>query len=505
MNQYYERLQPYIQKGTALQAALTLFEWDNETIAPKESSEYTSQVIGTLSDEYYKTYINDEVKYLLDKLQGKKEQDSLNETEKAIVGELVKIDAQLRPIPGKEYKEFATLTAKSTSVWAKAKAEKDYKKFAPVLKEIIAYQKKFAGYRKTRKQKLYDVLLNDFEPGFHMETLDCFFEKIKTELVPFMKKVAQKKDSIGKSYEFSRYPVEKQKEFCNWLSVYLGFNLNRGMIAESAHPFTTNLHNHDVRYTNHFEEQGIEDSIFSAIHETGHALYEFGIADEFSLTPVGTGTSMGMHESQSRFWENIVGRSEEFWTPIYQKLKDTFPEQLEKITLKEFVKGINKSVPSLIRTQADELTYPMHILIRYEMEKEMIEKGVSVERLPELWNEKYKEYLGVEPENDAEGILQDIHWATGEFGYFPSYALGSAIAAQIYDYMKQAMPFEQYLKDGNLLPIRDFLKEKIHQYGKSKTTNELLLAMTGEEFNPDYYIKYLKEKYQKLYHIDAKE
>lgn len=503
MNKYFERLQPYIQKGMALQTALTLFEWDNETIAPKEASEYTSQVIGTLSDEYFKTYINDEVRSLLDKLQGKKEQESLNEVEKAVVAELVKIDDELRPIPSEEYKAFATLTAKSTSVWAKAKAENDYKKFAPVLKEIIAYQKKFAGYRKKRKQKLYDVLLNDFEPGFNMEKLDIFFGKIKSELVPFMKKVAEKKDSIGKSYEFDKYPVEKQKEFCDWISTYLGFNLNRGIIGESAHPFTTNLHNHDVRYTNHFDEQGLEDSIFSAIHETGHALYELGIADKFSLTPVGTGTSMGMHESQSRFWENVVGRTEAFWTPIYKRLQDTFPEQLKNTTLKDFIKGINKSTPSLIRTQADELTYPMHILIRYEVEKEIIEKGADVDSLPRLWNEKYKEYLGVEPQSDAEGILQDIHWATGDFGYFPSYALGSAVAAQIYYYMKQVMPLEQYLKDGNLLPIRDFLKEKIHQYGKSKTTNELLLEMTGEEFNADYYIKYLKEKYQKLYHIDA--
>lgn len=502
MNKYYERLQPYIEKGMALQTALTLFEWDNETTAPKEAGEYTSKVIGTLSDEYYKTYINDEVKELLDKLEGKKAQESLTDVEKAIVAEIQKIDNELRPIPSKEYKDFATLTAKSTSAWAKAKEDNDYQKFAPVLKEIIDYRKKFAKYRKKGRQKLYDVLLNDFEPGFNMEKLDIFFDKIKAELVPFMKKVAEKKDSIGKSYEFDHYPKEKQKEFCDWISTYVGFNLNRGLIAESAHPFTTNLHNHDVRYTNHFEEQGVEDSMFSAIHETGHALYELGVKDEFTLTPVGTGTSMGMHESQSRFWENIIGKSEEFWIPIYQRLVDTFPEQLKNVTLKDFIKGVNKSAPSLIRTQSDELTYPLHILVRYEVEKAIIEDSASVDSLPKLWNEKYKEYLGVEPQNDSEGILQDIHWATGDFGYFPSYALGSAIAAQIYYYMKQAMPLEDYLKEGNLLPIRDFLKEKVHQYGKSKTTNEILKEMTGEEFNADYYIKYLKEKYQKLYHIE---
>lgn len=499
MNKYFERLRPYMDKAEALDVALRLFSWDNETAAPKESGEYTAQVVGTLSDEYYKAYINDDVKSLLDKLTSKKEQETLTDVEKAIVKEIAVIDHKLRPIPVEEYKAWATLTAKSTSAWAKAKQDNDYGKFAPVLEEIIEYAKRFARYRKHGRQKLYDILLNDFEPGFNMEQLDIFFDKIKTELVPFIKEIEPKMDRVEKSYEFDTYPVEKRKEFCNWISSYMGFNFNRGIIAESAHPFTTNFHNHDVRYTNHFEERGIEDCIFSAIHESGHALYEFGIKDDFTLTPVGMGTSMGMHESQSRFWENVVGKSEEFWTPIYSRLVDAFPEQLKNTDLKTFIQGVNKSKPSLIRTQADELTYPLHILVRYEVEKAIIEKSADVKSLPKLWNEKYKEYLGVEPENDAEGILQDIHWATGDFGYFPSYALGSAVAAQIYYYMKDSMPFEQYLRDGNLLPIREFLREKVHQYGKSKNTNEILKEMTGEEFNADYYIKYLKEKYQKIY------
>lgn len=502
MNKYFEQLKPVMEKAMALQTAMTLFQWDNETGAPKEAGEYTAKVIGTLSDEYYQTYINEDVEKLIERLQSKKEQETLTERENAIVKEIGRIIQQLRPIPKKEYKEFSTLTAKSSTVWAKAKQDNDYKAFAPVLKEIIEYQKRFAKYRKHGKQKLYDVMLNDFEPGFNMETLDIFFNKIKTELVPFIKKVERKMENVEKSYEFDIYPVEKQREFCDWISSYLGFNKNRGIILESAHPFTTNLHNHDVRYTNHYEEKGVEDSIFSAIHETGHALYEFGVRDEFTLTPVGTGTSMGMHESQSRFFENVIGKTEAFWTPIYGRLVDMFPEQLKNVSLKDFIKGINKSKLSLIRTQADELTYPLHILVRYEMEKEIFENGADVEQLPKLWNEKYKEYLSVEPESDTEGILQDIHWAGGDFGYFPSYALGSAIAAQIYYYMKGEMPFEDYLKEGNLLPIREFLKEKVHQYGKSKTTNEILKEMTGEEFNADYYIKYLKEKYHNLYHIN---
>lgn len=499
MNQYYEKLEPIIEKIMALQTSLTLFEWDTETQAPPEASEYTSKVIGTLSEEHQKIMISDEIKELLKKLNTKKEQETLTPQEKAIVKEITIESEKMSKIPQDENKAFSILAAKAAGVWSKAKKQQDFSIFAPVLQEIIDYQRKFAKYRKDGRQKLYDVLLNDFEPGFTMETLDVFFEKIKTELVPFIQEIAKKKDFISKSYNYDSYPIEKQKEFCKWISGYVGFNFNRGVVMESAHPFTTNLNNHDVRITNNFDENNLEDAIFSAIHETGHALYEFGIQDELTLTPAGTGTSMGMHESQSRFFENVIGKSEEFWTPIYDKLVETYPEQLKKVSLSDFIKGVNRSVPSLIRTQADELTYPLHILVRYEIEKMIIEKNVNVDKLPKFWNEKYKEYLGVEPKNDAEGILQDIHWATGEFGYFPSYAIGSAVAAQLYFYMKNAMPFEQYLKEGNLLPIREFLKEKIWKYGKMKTTKEILKDITGEEFNPDYYIRYLKEKYSKIY------
>ena len=228
-------------------------------------------------------------------------------------------------------------------------------------------------------------------------------------------------------------------------------------------------------------------------------MYEMGIEDEITLTLIGTGTSMGMHESQSRFWENVIGRSEAFWKPIYPKLQDTFPEQLGEVSLKQFIKGCNKIEPGLIRTDADELSYCLHIMVRYELEKKLISGKCKVKQLEELWADQYEELLGVRPQNAAEGVLQDIHWAGGDLGYFPSYAIGTAVAAQIYYHLKEVMPLEQYLEEGNLTPIRDYLKEHIYQYGKRKSTNEILKEMTGEEFTADYYIKYLEEKYTKLY------
>ena len=210
---------------------------------------------------------------------------------------------------------------------------------------------------------------------------------------------------------------------------------------------------------------------------------------------------MGMHESQSRFFENNLARSREFWVPIFDKVKEFFPEELEDVTLDEFYRAINYAAPNLIRTQSDELFYAFHVMIRYEIEKMIFDGEVDVNDLPKIWNEKYEEYLGVTPQNDSEGILQDMHWAGGSFGYFPSYALGSAIAAQLYHYMEEEMPIHKYLEEGNLEPIREFLKEHIHKYGGAKNTQELLKAAVGEEFNPDYYIEYLTDKYSKLYEL----
>jgi carboxypeptidase Taq len=241
--------------------------------------------------------------------------------------------------------------------------------------------------------------------------------------------------------------------------------------------------------------------MFSVIHETGHALYEMNIDDSLTQTLVGTGASMAMHESQSRFFENIIGRSEPFWSPLYTKLVETYPENLKNISLTQFIKGINKAEPGLIRTEADELSYSLHIIIRYEIEKAIFSGEADVDKLPELWNKKYQKYIGITPANDAEGILQDIHWSFGEFGYFPSYAIGSAIASQLYAKIRELIPVDDYLKSGNITPIREFLRDSVHKYGMTKNTNQILMDVTGEEFNADYYVKYLKDKYESLYSL----
>lgn len=499
MSEQFEKLRPHLERQMALENALILYSWDNETLAPKEAMDNTAKVIGILSAESYQALVNDEVRELLRALKEPKEFDSLSSLEQCIVKKLTKSFDRLEKIPADEYRAYSELTARAGQIWSNAKESNDFAAFAPTLKEIVTYQKKFASYTKKPDMSLYDAMLDENEEGILTRELDVFFGKIKEEVVPLLKKVVAQNDGVDKQYNIRNYPVEKQREFCRFLAEYIGFDFNRGVMAESAHPFTTNLHNHDVRITNHFHEDNLESAMFSVIHEGGHALYEMGVDDALTLTPVGGGTSMGVHESQSRFYENVLGRSEAFWKPLFDKLKDTYADTLADVDLTQFIRGINKAEPGPVRTEADELTYPLHIIIRYEIEKMLMEDLISVEELPRVWNEKYKEYLGVTPKNDAEGVLQDVHWSGGAFGYFPSYAIGNAVAAQIYAYMHNEVNVKECLENGNLMPIREYLREHIHSFGSTKNMNELLVAMTGEPLNAEYYTKYLTEKYTKLY------
>ena len=503
MNKDFETLKPYLDKSMAMNTAMALFEWDTETLAPKAAVDQTAKILGVIAGEAYNAIMNDEVKQAVYKLseevkEGK--ETGLTEVEKGIIKQLKKDYEYLEKIPEKEYQEYSKLQAVGGSRWAEAKNADDFSKFLPTLKSLIEYTRKFAVYRIKAGEKPYDVLLNDYEEGFNQEILDKFFNKLKEAIVPLLKKIKEK-PQVEYDFLFKSYPIDRQKEFSVFVAEYLGFDMERGVIAESEHPFTNNLHNKDVRITNHFHENNLESAIFSVIHESGHGIYEMNIPDELTLTPVGGGSSMGLHESQSRFCENIIGRNKAFWEPIYGKLVEKFPEQLKDISLDKFITAINRTEAGLIRTEADELTYSLHILVRYEVEKKIFNEDYPVEKLPELWNDLYEEYLGVRPTSYKDGILQDIHWAGGSFGYFSSYALGNAIGAQLYHQLKKEMNFDEVLRKGEISKIIDWLSEKVHKYGKLKNTNEILLMATGEEFNADYYIDYLTEKFTKEYEL----
>ena len=497
MSKAFKDLEKILEKTMALQTALALLEWDDETLAPEEAGPYTERVIGALSEEYYQIIAGEEMKNSIAACEDEKD---LTEVEKAIVKEAKETRAQLVCIPVKEYRDNAQLVTEGIRVWTKSKAENDFGQFAPVLQRLVDYQKRFASYRAKKGEKLYDSMLDLYEKDFNMELLDAFFEELKEVIVPLIREIRDHGKPIEDGFLTGDYPEDRQREAAEYLANYVGFDFKKGVMGISAHPFTTNLHNHDVRITTHYSNR-MDSSVFSVIHETGHAIYELGVSDELTQTLVGQGASTGMHECQSRFFENIIGRSAAFWVPLYEKLQSIFPEQLKGVSREQFVEAINKAEPGLIRTEADELTYSLHVMIRYEIEKMMIEENLDLTKLPDIWADKYEEYLGIRPANAAEGVLQDIHWSEGCFGYFPSYALGSAFGAQLYYHMKKEMDINGLLENGEIGVIREFLREHIHRFGKRKTSRDILKDITGEDFNPRYYVRYLKEKYSQLYDL----
>ena len=497
MSKAFKDLEKILEKTMALQTALALLEWDDETLAPEEAGPYTERVIGALSEEYYQIIAGEEMKNSIAACEDEKD---LTEVEKAIVKEAKETRAQLVCIPVKEYRDNAQLVTEGIRVWTKSKAENDFGQFVPVLQRLVDYQKRFASYRAKKGEKLYDSMLDLYEKDFNMELLDAFFEELKEVIVPLIREIRDHGKPIEDGFLTGDYPEDRQREAAEYLANYVGFDFKKGVMGISAHPFTTNLHNHDVRITTHYSNR-MDSSVFSVIHETGHAIYELGVSDELTQTLVGQGASTGMHECQSRFFENIIGRSAAFWVPLYEKLQSIFPEQLKGVSREQFVEAINKAEPGLIRTEADELTYSLHVMIRYEIEKMMIEENLDLTKLPDIWADKYEEYLGIRPANAAEGVLQDIHWSEGCFGYFPSYALGSAFGAQLYYHMKKEMDINGLLENGEIGVIREFLRDHIHRFGKRKTSRDILKDITGEDFNPRYYVRYLKEKYSQLYDL----
>lgn len=297
------------------------------------------------------------------------------------------------------------------------------------------------------------------------------------------------------------FDPKQQEKFSLFILEQMGYDFEAGRLDESVHPFATGLNPGDVRITTNYLQDDVTSAIFSSLHEGGHALYEQNIDESLAGTLLAEGTSMGIHESQSRLWENMIGRSLPFWTRYYQDLQQHFP-QLSGVKLEDFYRAINRVESSLIRIEADELTYNLHIIIRYEIEKMLFNEGLEVKDLPETWNSKYKEYLGIMPTNDGEGVLQDVHWSGGDFGYFASYSLGNMYAAQIMHTLRKEMPeLDSLIAAGNLTPIKDWLTDKIYRYGKSRTPSELILAVTGEELNPDYLADYLEAKYTEIYNL----
>jgi carboxypeptidase Taq len=487
----------YVKKMMAYSEAISVMYWDMRTGAPKKGIEQRSEVIGTLSSEVFKMSISEEMAAYLAKLTGQ-EQELLGTTVKVL--EHCKEEYERnKKIPAEEFQEYVVLQSKAESVWEEAKSTANFELFRPYLERLVEFNKRFIQYWGP-KETNYDTLLDHYEPGMTVRTLDQVFGELRDAIIPLVKAISESNNQPRTDFLYHKFQKDRQRALSLKLLEQLGYDFESGRLDETVHPFMIGLNPGDVRVTTKYDENDFRTALFGTIHECGHALYEQNISKELVGLPICTGTSMGIHESQSLFYENFVGRNYYFWKHNYDLLKEFAGNQFDGVSLDEFYRAINESKPSLIRIEADELTYPLHIIIRYEIEKGLFNEGLEVKDLPEIWNAKYEQYLGIRPQNDAEGVLQDVHWSGGSFGYFPSYALGYMYAAQFKHAMLKDLPqFDQLLAEGNSKPILNWLTEHIHQYGKMKKPLEILKDVTGEGLNAKYLIDYLSDKYSKVY------
>ena len=496
INQATEKLYKLQDKISAYNHAMSLIFYDGATTAPKDTAQNRAHTLGILSEETYILMTGAETVELLEFLDENKA--SLSDKDKRIVYLSLKNIREMQKIPMDEYVAYQQLISESDTVWHDAKENNDFASFLPYLEKIFETNKKFARYCAPDKDP-YDYYLSQYEEGLTKEKCDEFFSTLKEHIVPLISRIAEKKQ-LDDSCLKGDFPIEEQKAFSYELMKAMGISLDRCGLAETEHPFTTSLGSHfDVRITTNYNTEDLSSSMYSVIHEGGHALYDMNSDDDLAYTCLDGGVSMGIHESQSRFYENILGRSKGFVEYVFPLMQKAFPKQMEGYSADDVYKAVNLVTPSLIRTEADEVTYCLHVMVRYELEKRMMAGEINASDLPREWNRLYKEYLGVDVPSDREGVLQDSHWSGGAIGYFPSYALGSAYGAHLYAKMKESVNVEKCFACGDLTPVNEWNREHIWKYGSLKPSTELLREALGEEFDPLYYTKYLEDKFGELY------
>lgn len=488
----------YMKENQMLQYACASISFDDSTGAPKKAFKERNEVLNYFQSLLFARSVSKEYQQIIADLD--KYYNSLSNKYKRIV-DLSKKDLAMNvKVPIEVMNEYQKACPDAFYYWDNAKNKSDYSIYKPYLEKVINLQKQVGLYMKDENTSLYDTFLDMYEEGISSVELDNFFATLKGRIVPLLKKINESNIKINDSFLSRKIDKNSQMDMGKLMARKVGFDFSMGMVKESEHPFTNLISSHDVRITTHIYENNFISNLFSMAHEGGHGIYEQNISKRFEGSILKNAASLAYHESQSRFFENIVARSKPFSKYIFPLLQRKANGVLDDISWEEYYLAINKVEPSLIRTEADELTYCLHVMVRYEIEKMMLEDGFDFNTLPTLWNQKYKEYLGVDVPNDKEGVLQDVHWTSG-VGYFFSYALGNAYSAQIYNAMKKDLNIDELLESGNIKPIINWLKSHMYKYGSMLKPKELIKAITGEEFNPEYYCKYLEEKYSKIYQL----
>lgn len=499
MSKLYEQFCERMQKIANVNTSIAVLHWDQEIHMPEKAAQQRASQIATLSGIGHELFVSEDTADLLENL--KKLNGSLSTEQARNVEEVSKDYEKSKKYSTDFVMKSAAITSEGYQNWLKARQQNDFSIFAPSLKKIVDLKREEAaliGYT----EHPYDALLDQFEPGATTAQITALFADVRAQLVAFVKKISEKPPVESKWLNLY-YNKDKQWNYSLTLLEKMGYDFKAGRQDISEHPFTTTLGNSlDVRVTTRIDEHDPTDMIFGSIHEGGHALYEQGLSPQNYGLPAGNATSLGIHESQSRLWENMIGRSLAYWKYHYPTLQAQFPENLQNVSLTDFYKSINKVEASLKRTTADELTYHFHILIRFEVEKALIEGSLEVENVQEYWNSKYKAYLGVSAESAYDGVLQDIHWSGGGIGYFPTYSLGSFYAAQFFAQAQKDVPnLVQHIENGNTQPLLEWLRTNVHQYGRLYTAEEICRKATGEPLNFKYFMDYVTQKYGEIYNL----
>lgn len=473
--------------------AMTVIDFDAETVAPEGSADGRAEATEVLSRASFDLLVNDGTAALLKEAAV----DAETEQERAEVRNLQRQYDEIARIPADEYAAFTKLCSQSVPAWTKAKRTNDFSLFAPYLEKLIAARRAQARYFAPDRDP-YEVLLDRYEKGLTIAQCDEFFATLRETIVPLLADIQTRGKAVRTDFLDQEWPIDAQRRVSKKIMELWGLDPAHCYLAESEHPFTTEFWRGDVRITTHYMPRDIFSNLYSVAHEGGHALYELNINPDYDYTVVTHGATMGIHESQSRLFENLVGRSRAFVHYLYPTLKELFPAQLADVSAEEIWRAVNRAEPGLIRTEADELTYCLHVMVRYEIEKQLIGGTLEAKDVPAVWAKLYKEYLGIEVPNDRDGCLQDSHWSGGAFGYFPSYALGSAYGAQMLRRMEQDVDVWGAAAKGDLTPITAWLREKVHQYGGLMEPADVVKNACGD-FSAEDYIQYLTRKYTELY------
>jgi len=499
MSEKYQKLLDHLSDIHNIDMTASFLGYDQETYMPPGGTAARASQLATLSRISHQMMTSDKTARLLEDAAAELESADYDSDEASMIRVAQRDYEDLTKLPTEFVAELTKTTSLAQEVWVKARANNDFAAFLPALQKIIEMKKQEAEYRGYEEHP-YDALLNQYERGMTAVRVKEIFDAHKPGLIELIAAISENSNRVSDAVLRQEFDVDKQREFGTYIAESVGFDFERGAQAISAHPFTSHSSVNDVRFTARYYPDFFNTGLFSVMHETGHGMYEQGVAQSLEGTILARGTSLAVHESQSRMWENLVGRSRHFWIWALPKLQEVFPAQFGNVDVDAMYRAVNKVAPSYIRVEADEATYNLHIMLRFELEMDVIAGDVEVADLPEVWNTRFEEFLGIKPPNDAEGVLQDVHWAFGLYGYFSTYALGNLLSVQYYNRALKDHPnIPDEIAAGEFDTLLGWMQEHIHQHGRKFTPEELTLRVTGQSIQSDDYLAYLKGKYGQIY------